>query len=61
MVTIGPSQRDGASAVALGALVLLSLWVGAVLATNRLIRIADELTAWQRQLAPAEPAGVWEP
>jgi len=115
MVTIGPSQHDWA-AVAFGALVLLvSLWLGATLATNRLIvtpvglvncknlrrrvvswaevrsfgvgltrgsmrwptlvihrndgsqlvtnlasftrtypaRIADELTAWQRQLAPA--------
>ncbi len=38
MVTIGPSQHDGASAVAVGAVVLLfSLWVGAVAATNRLV------------------------
>ena len=116
MVTIGPSHRGGASAAVVGALVLLlSLGIGAALATNRLIvtpaglvysfrlrrravswaeiqsfgvgasrgmlrwptlvigrndrsvlvtnlasfsrtypaRVADELTAWQRQLAPA--------
>ena len=38
MVTIGPSQRGGASAAVVGALVLLlSLGIGAALATNRLI------------------------
>ena len=37
MVTIGPSQRDGASTVAVGALVLLlSLWLWTALATYRL-------------------------
>jgi hypothetical protein len=38
MVTIGPSQRDGTSAVAIGAVIMLfSLWLAAVLLTNRLI------------------------
>jgi hypothetical protein len=118
MVTIGPSHRDGASSVVLGALaLLLALSIGTVLATNRLTvtsaglvyrnnlrrrvvswaevqsfgvgksrnrmqwptlvirrnggsllvtnlasftrtypaRVAAELTAWQRQLAPAGP------
>ena len=41
MVSIGPSERDGPSAVVIGALVLLlSLWLGAVLATNRLVATA---------------------
>jgi hypothetical protein len=38
MVTIGPSQRDAIGSVAVGALgLLLSVWLGAVLVTNRLI------------------------
>jgi|SRR5215469_628810 len=38
MVTIGPSQRGAIGSVAVGALGLLfSVWLGAVLATNRLV------------------------
>lgn len=38
MVTVGPSQHDAVSSLAVGTLVLLlSAWLGAVLTTNRLI------------------------
>jgi hypothetical protein len=47
MVTIGPSQHGGVGSVVVGTLVLLlSAWLGSVLATNRLIVTAGGLVYW---------------
>ena len=47
MVTIGPSQHDAVGSVVVGTLVLvLSAWLGAVLATNRLIVTESRLVYW---------------
>jgi hypothetical protein len=47
MVTIGPSQHDAVGSVVVGTLVLvLSAWLGAVLATNRLTVTEARLFYW---------------
>ncbi len=47
MVTVGPDDHGGALSVVVGASVLLmSLWAGAVLATNRLIVTPAGLVYW---------------
>jgi hypothetical protein len=62
MVTTGPGQRDGAATVAGGALVLvIRRNNGSRIVTDLQsftmtypAHIADELAAWQRQLAPGQ-------